>query len=98
MHVSKGNKGHLKNARMLFLKAAAHSKPDMIPFLHFSNTSKKRRILYTNFMLKKNNHCWRQVTSLRHRPNLTLVKHVWEIEPNSLFLAATYVPGFEYAP
>ena len=53
MHVSKGNKGHLKNARMLFLKAAAHSKPDMIPFLHVSNTSKKRRILYTNFMLKK---------------------------------------------
>ena len=99
MHVSKGNKGHLKNARMLFLKAAAHSKPDMIPFLHLSNTSKKRRIgLYTNFMFKKIIIAGGQVTSLRHRPNLTLVKHVWEIEPNSLFLAATYVPGFEYAP
>ena len=78
---------------MLFLKAAAHSKPDMIPFLHVSNTSKKRRILYTNFMLKKI-----IIAGLRHRPNLTLVKHLWEIEPNSLLLAATYVPGFEYAP
>ena len=35
-----------------FLKAAAHSKPD-IPFLHLSNTSKMRRILYSNFVLKK---------------------------------------------
>ena len=52
MHVFKGNKGHLKYARMFFLKAAAHSKPD-IPFLHLSNTSKMRRILYSNFMLKK---------------------------------------------
>ena len=95
MHVFKGNKGHLKYARMFFLKAAAHSKPD-IPFLHLSNTSKMRRILYSNFMFKKNYHCWWQVTSLRHRLNLTVVKYVWEIEPNSLFLAATYVPGFEY--
>ena len=52
MHVFKGNKGHLKYARMFFLKTAAHSKPD-IPFLHLSNTSKMRRILYSNFMLKK---------------------------------------------
>ena len=44
MHVFKGNKGHLKYARMLFLKAAAHSKPD-ISFLHFNNTSKKERNL-----------------------------------------------------
>lgn len=51
MHVFKGNKGHLKYARMLFLKAAAHSKPD-ISFLHLNNTSKKRGILYSNFMLK----------------------------------------------
>ena len=45
MHVSKGNKGHLKNARMLFLKAAAHSKPDMIPFLHLSKYLKKEKNL-----------------------------------------------------
>ena len=51
MHVFKGNKGHQKYARMLFLKAAVHSKPD-IPLLHLSNTSKKRGILYSNFMLK----------------------------------------------
>ena len=42
--VCMGNQGHLKHARMLFLKVAAHSKPD-IPFLHLSNTSKKRGIL-----------------------------------------------------
>ena len=48
--VCMGNQGHLKYARMLFLKAAAHSKPD-ITFLNLRNTSKKRWVLYTNFML-----------------------------------------------
>ena len=48
--VSMGNQGHLKYARMLFLKAAAHSKPDLT-FLNLRNTSKKRWVLYANFML-----------------------------------------------